>query len=980
MIKEFQVQDAAKLADMWNASDEGWPGGFTHGLAYTPEIIMENLKKRKKIAIFLAWDSDKVVGFVELTKYWRERNTAYVGVLNVVPTHHGKGYGKQLLKRCVEKSTEIKVDRLDLHTWPGNLKAVPLYKKAGFFWVPKTSVHMKNFLPLIRNLEAAQPFFEKHDWYETFRRELKVEEDDFNGAYPHRWEENGDTLSVVIDAESGGVTHFENDDFSVSQKVGEPLIGKSVKVTWEIKNKTSTPFKVNLISKGEKGISITRRESILVEDEREIAGEAFIEPDIEVRREGEPPHLLSTEVIINGISIPLTSGLRVKYPIEVSTHPEHLFLSEGENRILVILSNNEHEKVEGSVTCENTGESHSFHVDPHSKEAVSFTIQVSGDGELRFSVEGVSPFFVIPVCLKDKVGVIQTEKEVIMENAYSRIIVSLLGGEASIINKRTKEPFANHISNDIGPPFFPSELPLTVYRAKTYRDSGRVTCELTADSKEHHVRLTRSITIDASPLIEVRHTVIPEKEISLRFVGDSIMDGGRVTIPLREGITSEPFVEDRFPLRHGDLPKEPSSFKEQWACYEKEGSVFGLIWEECTEIAVTGEGVLDIIMKADEMRPLYLYAGTGDWKDVRHAWYEMRKEKETSESEVPEIPEEPRKIWDVNPSVVMTVDDSIVLSLTLENRRDRPLKGTVNEIPFEVKRGTPFTFETRCNDLNLGVNTRFVEMETELFQKSIPLSLIRVGRPGEVIVCENDLVELDNGSYRVRVAPHFYGSLIFFGKDINHLLTSYPETTQFAWLNPWWGGIHPVVFLKREDFPGRMYKERFTYEIIDFKSHDIGWKGVKVKCACEEVKGVQVETLYATTAHSNLIMIENKIMNLTSIPLELNYGMFFFLQPEGSLKEDTLYYVQEELQEWRRTDFGAFAQCRDWAAVKGGDTFLTVIADSIEIIDIGREGVHFFTRKRGELNPRGTLTDVSYLVAADSLESSQKYKALRKVL
>ena len=95
----------------------------------------------------------------------------------MAPRFQKLGLARRMLVRAVEYSRDWGAQRLDLHTWTGNLKAVPLYKKCGFFWEPETSVHMLNFMPAILKLSAAQPFFAHHDWYTTLQRQLSQSED-----------------------------------------------------------------------------------------------------------------------------------------------------------------------------------------------------------------------------------------------------------------------------------------------------------------------------------------------------------------------------------------------------------------------------------------------------------------------------------------------------------------------------------------------------------------------------------------------------------------------------------------------------------------------------------------------------------------------------------------------------------------------------------------------------------------------------------
>ncbi len=968
MIREFRAEDAADLADMYNASDEGWPGGYTHGMDITPEMVLDFMQKLRAISVFVAWDETKIVGNAELTEYWKEAKTACVGFLNVIPSHRSKGYGRDLLKACVRKAAELKYNRLDVYTWPGNLEAVPLYKKTGFFWVPGTGVYMKNFLPLILNMDAAKPYFENHDWYTTLRREIKVEEDDFGGVYPYHWEENGDTLTVVIDAVSGGVTQFEDNEIFISQRVEDAFAGRPVKITWTMRNKTKTPFNVTLISKGDTNIMIERRESFQLEGELKLTGEAFIDPQIEVREEGKPPYLVTTEVIVHDKSFPLISGLRVKQPIEVSTYPEYLFLPAGSHKILAVLKNAQDIRTEGVLTCQNTGESKRFCIEPKYTEAVPFSIEAF-DGELQFTINDTKTVCAIPIRVQRDANVMQKGKEVVLENTHFRVTVQLQGGVTAIYDKKTKKEWANNIRDQVGPPFWPPELSRYMYTVRTEQYTGKAVAEVTVRSKEHNIQLTRRMKIDQTPVIKIEHVLIP-KSASLNFYGHTPMDGGTLVIPLKEGIVSEsPLVED-FPLEHGDLPRDPSEYKEQWMCFERDGSVFGVIWERCTEVQTGQLGFLCLIMNPEDVSPSYLHMGSGTWKDVRAHWSHVHKK------EVPD--EEPRSIWEVNPSTILCEDDEITQEMTLQNYRGAPLRGVAAGIPFEAKRGSPFTFTKTFDGLSLGVNMKEVEVETALFKKRIPVSIVRTGTKRDISVTEDDIITFDNGLYTLRVAPYFHGAVIYFGKEMNHLLTSYPETTQFNKVNPWWGGIHPVVYREEQEFPGRMHKETFTHELIEIEKYNITWKGVKVISTLQEIRGIQLHTSYLTAGLSNVVVIESVVKNLTSAPFHVYAGILHYVQPEGSLN-GTLYYFLKTLYERGRTPYGGWTKCHDWAAVKGGKTYLTVIADTIRVEDLGKDGAHLSAVGEMEIKPKGEMRHVTYFVAADSLEQSQQYRALRGI-
>src|SRR5690554_7555210 len=116
---------------MWNKSAAEW-GGFE--TVYDEKRVIDENEDSANLNIWLALDGDEVVGYCSFAEYREDKGASYIPLLNVRPDYHGNKVGKALLLRAVEEAIAQGWPRLDLHTWPGNLKAVPLYKKCGFFW------------------------------------------------------------------------------------------------------------------------------------------------------------------------------------------------------------------------------------------------------------------------------------------------------------------------------------------------------------------------------------------------------------------------------------------------------------------------------------------------------------------------------------------------------------------------------------------------------------------------------------------------------------------------------------------------------------------------------------------------------------------------------------------------------------------------------------------------------------------------------
>ncbi len=120
-------RDAEKLVAMWQASDNQWPGTWSRGVPITAARIREWLKREKRIDA-LVWDTgDAIAGYCSLWEWPDEANVTYIALLNVAPQYQKLSLARRFLTHYVERVIELGSVRLDLHTWAGYLKAVPLY-------------------------------------------------------------------------------------------------------------------------------------------------------------------------------------------------------------------------------------------------------------------------------------------------------------------------------------------------------------------------------------------------------------------------------------------------------------------------------------------------------------------------------------------------------------------------------------------------------------------------------------------------------------------------------------------------------------------------------------------------------------------------------------------------------------------------------------------------------------------------------------
>ncbi|MHA2080450.1 MAG: GNAT family N-acetyltransferase, partial [Candidatus Thorarchaeota archaeon] len=131
-VRDFELteEDAVLLAESLTSFNDShsWPGGFNQGNPFSAEDVLEFKETRDDIRVIVAYEGEKIVGHCDVCQHNQDLEAAYVGLLGVNPAFQGKGYGKAMLIEAAETAAKAGFRRIDLHTWAGNLKAMPLYK------------------------------------------------------------------------------------------------------------------------------------------------------------------------------------------------------------------------------------------------------------------------------------------------------------------------------------------------------------------------------------------------------------------------------------------------------------------------------------------------------------------------------------------------------------------------------------------------------------------------------------------------------------------------------------------------------------------------------------------------------------------------------------------------------------------------------------------------------------------------------------
>ncbi|NHJ86742.1 MAG: GNAT family N-acetyltransferase [Asgard group archaeon] len=645
-IREMQKtqSDAQQLANCFNSWDdpESWPGGFSHGDPFTAERILNELEKITPLSKFVAVADGKIVGHCDVLDHFTEEDIVYVGLLGVNPDYQGKKIGKNLLLQATKRAIELEKDEITLHTWGGNLKAVPLYKKIGYFWAPESSVYMENFLPGILRRKFFRRYFDKFNWYETFKRDLKllpdIEKIDSMDIYNYYFEaDENNSLKIIVDVRAKKISGFElkspEGTLGISCFV-KNSIGyagyNSVPINWVIKNETNESKQFTLKITSSAGLSLVNEPEFIqmvnAGETKIIDAELVLDSNIETVPNPKECHnrskyLLKTLVLFDDQEIDLTVAQVPVDPLEINIAPELRSLLPGEESIIpitlwnrtttkmkttMVISEIEHVEFENRNFVLNFEANESIYlpikikVNKHyTKNTIPLMIKVFKE-EKNKKIDLPDEVLNIPVISnafqsKPKCsGYIKKNKFAILENSTLRVKIQLDVDFIlrSITDKRDNQVYENTFTGyvDLGMPFigWANEFRRTKPEVKLLVTEDHASLAITTKS---HIKpglaVERIFTIFAdNDFIKITGRITNEsttqqKNIGLRIYSDSwdrFTDEGIAYLPLNKGLLKIDDMQNFSRYRY--YPKEPKEWKESWFCTEFMGSkLIGTIWD-----------------------------------------------------------------------------------------------------------------------------------------------------------------------------------------------------------------------------------------------------------------------------------------------------------------------------------------------------------------------------------------------------------------
>ncbi|MHA1169549.1 MAG: GNAT family N-acetyltransferase [Candidatus Hodarchaeales archaeon] len=669
--------DGKKLADLFNAFNESWEMGFQGQGQNNAVTALDIATRIKSIITYIAEDPDgRFVGYCSVHPHYYDDDACFVGILGVHPDVLGKKVGKRLMLKAMEKTIEKGQTRLDLGTWAGNLKAMPLYKKLGLMWVPDTAVSMEGYIPLIRSLPLLSDFWKKHpDWYSVFQREITQapDEDRFNSlkVYTYTFTENEDQLKVWIDKYAKNILGFEmkiEDNFlkmyldSPSNKIyrgvdfSVTLVIESSEPLDDLKVDTNLPEGLKLIQKNplsDNSGSLRFNYSILVET------------SVPLYKQHHKGIIAPFAINWEDNRITLSLGFKVQSAIEIKVNSmnETFNFNHNPSCINLALKNNLNYSIKGILTVSDVNNfictENEYDISLEKDEEINLPIKIAkiarkgmlsfksiinykmtaSDDEVKsLRTEEIS--YEIPVLSLDEQYIVfdsRTEENIRIYNGMSRYDVNLRGGVLTAIPSNF---FRQNLTQTLGRPFGFDEFGRLVYDWELIDDEGVRKLKLVAKSLDRPgIILLKEITLYHSNIIKIDFRLKNESDrnysnLALRanFSAANNPQNSIMVVPADGQIYK--YDKISAPRNEADTGTDPSRFHESWVVSEESdhNTVAGIFWEQnrsLEEIKIRDySNSLDFNaeINANEERRIatvWLYSGPGNWRTVRDYWYSL---------------------------------------------------------------------------------------------------------------------------------------------------------------------------------------------------------------------------------------------------------------------------------------------------------------------------------------------------------------------
>ena len=1022
------AKDAQGLADMWNASDLQWPGTFCRGVPFTAAMVREWEAEERMLAVLVAEVDGQIAGFCTfMHSHDSHDDEGYLVVLNVHPKYQQRSIGRKLIQATVACSVKERFQRQTLETWSANFKAVPTYKKTGYFWTPDTFVQMQNFIPGALQMPLAKGFFERHDWYDCYVRQIEQTPDDqrWEGlkVFRQRWQADGEALTIWIDREARAPVAVENDQLQIAAIADqiEPLAGSKVKLRWRVINKGEKPIQVFLHALGDKGLSIDHRDAYTVP-----AGETVIrEAEVKVaddgsgrKDDGRAPAVRSI-IRLNDQEVELFSGLRVRKPWNLDTSPGEITVRPGVSQVIKLQLHSEREEETNFALYLTPPEG--LQLDWRTKSGtlpakghIALPLTVTASEEkvytlpIRVESQGLKPLTQKITLFSLGDGGLLAQRQgnsVRLETDDLRVKVEAQEGTISF-HHRSSNLKLGAVKPRLGPPYRPSVFGKKEFELSLQERAGRAIIDLVCEPQHYeglylHQRFALSPTGVGTLEYYLENRGHQAQAARLQLsVTTSATDKEQFIVPLPTGIVQSP--SSAYPTAWDDVPRDAKEYAEPWLAWERRGGVMGVAWDEALE--QIGKGwTLDMNTAELTVEPgersrrarFELYAGTGTWQAVQRSAQQWMGQVPRTSTSV-----RPTAVARVEPAVMATLDDATEGRVIVDSTMRAAADGEVSLLGEDglslaetikvkgLQRGTPLEQQVVLPaPTRPGVGRGEAVLSLPLWETRRTFQVVRLGDGEPVSVAETDrkgrsVWLVDNGLCQFAVAPDFGPSVISWTRSgEEQLWSTFPEAQGFSWLYPYFGGIHALLAPAGSwGGVGYLHREKATAEsVVCVDKQGIVWQGVRaaVEPQKRELRDLVVELDYLTVGHSPILKVSYRLRNRRASERAVVAGInCAFALGAGPT---SLVALAEGVRRGPSPRDASLGDLR-WAALTNaasGQTALLVgRQDDVTIWDAGQAGMVLGADDTVRLLGEQVLERTYYLVLADSPQEAKRFRVL----
>ncbi|MHB0857789.1 MAG: GNAT family N-acetyltransferase [Anaerolineae bacterium] len=1025
-------RDAESLATMWNASDLQWPNSWTRGVPVTAEQVRLWEDEDRTLIVYVADVDGQIAGYCSfMDDHEGLSGEGYLALLNVHPGYQKRSIGRKLIQATIERAVQEGWQRQTLGTWSANFKAVPTYKKTGHFWAPDTSVWMQNYIPGALQLSLAKPFFERHDWYRTYVRDLTQQEDDerWEGlkVFTQRWEADGESLAIWIDREARAPVAVDTSALHVAVLASdiEPLAGSKVTLRWRVANKGSHALPVFLHALGDQGLTIDHRDAFSVPpgETVERAAEVTLAEDAPSRKDNGTAPAVRSILRLGDDEVELFSGLRARKPLSLDTAPATVSVEPGRPSPVNLQLHSELDQPftatvlltppEGLAT-DWARRDVELPARGHVALPVTLTATASGVYTLPSRVEyrlGDQPRSASESVTLLSVGYgglecHQSGDSVRLETDSVRVTVSGKGGQIAFEDKAGQTSLLQTWAS-VGPPYHPGEFEQAIFQLALSREKDAARVSLSTEAKRSPgLWLHQTLTLSPSGQAELASYLENRagQEIIKTFalgVSSAGAERERVTMPLRLGTVQAPHTT--YPVAWDDAPSNPAEYAEPWMAWERNGLCAGFAWDSAISairavwsLRLDGPAATIVPGGQSPIVRVALWAGRGDWRAFRDATASWRGQR-------PQAALETRPVVQarIEPAVLLTLTDEAEGKLVVDSASRRVASGHVSlrapeqttidlpALPVDgLERGHPLERPVRvklAEDFR-GADAGQVRLDLPEYEVTTSFAVVRLGESSPVTVeqgeqATQEVWRIDNGLSRFLVAPGFGPSLVAWewGGE-NQLVSTFPEPIALGWQYPFYAGINPVLRpVGWEPWEGLLPKAEMASEAISCDQGGIVWRGVRLSArpTRKELRDVLAEIAFLTVGASNVLRLVYRLRNLRDTAQRMSMSVAV----AAGLGADpgALTLLGEGVRR-KPGNVQASIGGQRWGAVTRLDTgkSLLMVGDQpdVSLEDMGQYGRLLGMNAEVHLAGGGVAEHVYHLVVANSLTDALAYRAL----